>query len=137
MNGNTAFGAHFEKSGTTQNFAQSALNGMDAGIRGPVVNRTHRVVRERAKMLQQRRSYVRSLMLPLMVSAALLILTVFAVWSGLYQYPATEAAGAVQEAATQTDQSMVMLMWFVPVSLTVLAVIWFARSRRTDGRSTR
>lgn len=139
MNVNAALGPQFDKSGDRNSFARSVLNGMDTGARGPVVNRTHRVVRERAKMMQQRRSHVRSLMLPMIVCGALLILTVFAVWSGLYQYQASEAAEAVQDVATaaanQTDQVMVSLMWFVPVSLTVLAVIWFTRSRRADGRT--
>lgn len=138
MNVNAALGPQFEKSGNARSFAHSVLNGGDTGARGAVVNRTHRVVRERAKMMQQRRSYVRSLMLPLIICSALLILTIFAVWSGLYQYQATEAAEAVQDVATAaSDQVMVSLMWFVPVSLAVLAIIWFTRSRKADGRTVR
>jgi hypothetical protein len=142
MNVNGALKSQFDKSGNVRAFADGVLAGMDTSARGPVVNRTHRVVRERAKMMQARRSYVRSLMLPLIICSALLILTVFAVWSGLYQYQATDAVEAVQDLATQaaneaSDHIMVLLLWFVPVSLTMLAVIWFTRSRRADGRATR
>ena len=41
------------------------LMGAGMAARAGVVNRTHRVVRERAKVMQERRSYVRSLMVPL------------------------------------------------------------------------
>ena len=140
MNVNAALDPQFDKTGDRRGFANSVLNGVDTGTRGPVINRTHRVVRERAKMIQQRRSYVRSLMLPLIICSALLILSVFAVWTGLYQYQ-TDAAEAVQDmatlAASQADHIIVMLLWFVPVSLTVLAVLWFTRSRRVDERPTR
>jgi flagellar basal body-associated protein FliL len=102
-----------------------------------VVNRTHRVVRERAAVMQERRSKARSLMIPLIVCASLLLLTCFAVWSGLYQYQAAEAAEAVQTdvtalAASDTNnQFLVVLLWFVPVSIAVLATVWVRRSRNS------
>ena len=94
MSVNTALKSQFDKSGDAAVFARGVLNGMDTAVRGPVVNRTHRVVRQRAKMMQARRSHVRSLTLPLIVCSVLLVLTVLAVWSGLYQYQAAEAADA-------------------------------------------
>jgi H+/Cl- antiporter ClcA len=110
--------------------------------RGGVVNRTHRVVRHRARVMQARRSKVRSLMVPLVICSILLILTVVAVWSGLYQYQAAEAAEAVQAdvaALAQTDATnhfMVVLLWFVPVSLAVLAALWLRRVRETADSET-
>jgi hypothetical protein len=101
-----------------------------------VVNRTHRVVRQRAQVLQARRSRVRSLMVPLILCSALLILTVAAVWSGLYEYQG--AADALQDVsstiAAATDKAMdneflVTLFWFVPVTLAVLGTVWVSRSR--------
>ena len=101
-----------------------------------VVNRTHRVVRERAQVLKARRSHVRSLMLPLLLCSALLILTVAAMWSGLYEYQG--AADALQDVsstiAAATDKAMdneflVTLFWFVPVTLAVLGTVWVTRSR--------
>ena len=116
-------------------FAHSGLSGLDTGARAGVVNRTHRVVRQRARFLQARRSHVRGLMLPLLICSALLILSVFAVWSGLYQYQAAGAAEAVQAdvAALATSDAnnhfLVVLLWFVPVSIALLAAVWFRRSR--------
>ena len=101
-----------------------------------VVNRTHRVVRQRAQVLRARRNHVRSLMAPLVLCSALLILTVAAVWSGLYEYQG--AADALQDVsstlAAATDKAMdneflVTLFWFVPVTLAVLGTLWVTRSR--------
>jgi len=97
-----------------------------------VVNRTHRVVRQRAQVLQARRSYVRSLMVPLALCSALLILTVAAVWTGLYD--SQGAADALQDvsstiAAAADDEFMVMLFWFVPVTLAVMGAVWLTRAR--------
>ena len=121
-------------------FPQSDLTGISPVARAGVVNRTHRVVRQRASALQAQRSRVRSLMLPLIVCSSLLMLTGLAVWTGLYQYEAGEAAEAVQadvSALTAIDANnhfMVVLLWFVPVSLAVLAAVWYRRSREGAGK---
>jgi len=110
----------------------SALNdvgNVGTAARAGVVNRTHRVVRHRAKEMQERRSYVRSLMAPLAICSALLILTVVAVWSGLFETDAAEAVQDVTSLAT-TDANnhfFVVMLWFVPVSLALLAAVWFTR----------
>jgi H+/Cl- antiporter ClcA len=108
------------------------------------VNRTHRVVRERAKVMQARRSRDRSLMAPLILCSVLLILTAVAVWTGLYQYQAVEAAEAVQAdvsalaAADANNHFLVVLLWFVPVSLALLATIWLRRARHgADNEASR
>ena len=112
-------------------FPQSDLSGISPVARAGVVNRTHRVVRQRASALQAQRSRVRSLMLPLIVCSSLLMLTGLAVWTGLYQYEAGEAAEAVQAdvsalaAIDANNHFMVVLLWFVPVSLAVLAAVWY------------
>ena len=118
-------------------FARSAL-GVSTVARAGVVNRTHRVVRHRAKVMQERRSRVRSLMLPLVLCSVLLILIGLAVWTGLYQYP-TEATGAVQAdvaalaASDANNQFLVVLLWFVPVSMAVLATVLYRRTRDNAG----
>jgi H+/Cl- antiporter ClcA len=127
--------SQFDSQSQLSDSASYALSGVDSAARGGVVNRTHRVVRQRAKVMQARRSHVRSLMVPLIVCSALLILSIVAVWSGLYQYQAAEAAEAVQAdvaALANNDANnefLVMLLWFVPVSLAVLAAVWFRRFR--------
>jgi hypothetical protein len=124
----------------SETFARAALGSMNTAARAGVVNRTHRVVRQRAKVMQERRSQVRSLMVPLIVCSALLILTCLAVWTGLYQYQAAEAAEAVQAdvAALATNdannQFLVVLLWFVPVSIALLATVWFRRARNDADR---
>jgi hypothetical protein len=121
-------------------FPQSELTGISPVARAGVVNRTHRVVRQRASALQAQRSRVRSLMLPLIVCSSLLMLTGLAVWTGLYQYEAGEAAEAVQAdvsalaAIDANNHFMVVLLWFVPVSLAVLAAVWYRRSREGAGK---
>ena len=120
-------------------FAPTALGNVDIGARAGVVNRTHRVVRERAAVMQARRSYVRSLMVPLAISSVLLMLVCFAVWSGLYQYQATEAAEAVQADVAALDANnhlLVALLWFVPVTLALLAALLFRFRRNGSDRRT-
>jgi heme/copper-type cytochrome/quinol oxidase subunit 2 len=119
-------------------FAKSAM-GIHAGARAGVVNRTHRVVRQRAKAMRERRDHVRSLMVPLILCSAMLILVIVAVWSGLYQYEAAEAAEAMQADVAVLDASnhfLVVLLWFVPVSMALLAAVWLRRARGSADRGT-
>jgi hypothetical protein len=122
--------------------ARTGLDSVGTALRGGVVNRTHRVVRERAKVMKARRTHVRGLMAPLILCSVLLLLTVAAVWSGLYQYQAAEAAEAVQAdvaalAATDANNHfLVVLLWFVPVSMVLLGTILFRRSRSGVDRGT-
>jgi len=121
-------------------FGRTALGSMKTAARSGVVNRTHRVVRQRAKVMQARRSYVRSLMVPLVPCSAFLILAVWAVWTGMYQYQASEAAEMVQADVATLDANnhlLVALLWFVPVSLGVLAAIWGRHLRNGGGETTR
>jgi uncharacterized membrane-anchored protein len=120
----------------TADFARGALRSIPVAARGGIVNRTHRVVRERAKVMQEKRNRDRSLMLPLILSSVLLILSAFAVWSGLYQYQAAEAAEAVEADVTAlatvdaTNHVLVALLWFVPVSIALMTTVWVLRSRK-------
>jgi hypothetical protein len=88
--------------------------------------------------MRARRSYLRSLLLPLALCSVLLALAGVAVWTGLYQYQ-VEAAEAVQDVASlattdANDHLLVALLWFVPVSLAVIAAVWVRHSR--NGRET-
>jgi hypothetical protein len=132
---NSAFDPQFQPNDPA-NFARTALRNVPAVAHSGVVNRTHRVVRERAKVLQQKRNRERSLMVPLIICSVLLILSVLAVWTGLYQYQeAVEAAEVVQAdvattlANTDNNHFLVILLWFVPVSIAVLTTVWVRRSR--------
>lgn len=97
-----------------------------------LVNRTHRIVRERAVSLQQRKSRVRSLWIPLGISAGFLSLISFAVWSIFDQNDATP--NGLPDASSQI---FVFLMWCLPLSIAVLAVVWTrlnARAADEGGR---
>jgi hypothetical protein len=115
-------------------FARNALrNAVPAAARSGVVNRTHRVVRERARIMQEKRERDRSLMLPLVLCSVLLLASAFAVWSGIYQYEAVEAVQAdvaALAAAETTNHFLVVMVWFVPVSIALMVTLWVRRSRK-------
>ena len=139
---NSSFEAQFETlcnamPDDAAEFAYDAQQDATMGARASVVNRTHRVVRERAKSLHERRSKARGLMIPLIICSSLLILLAVVVWGGMY-LEAAEAAEAVQadvSALSATDinnHMVVVLLWFVPLSVALLATVFIRRSRRNS-----
>jgi len=107
--------------------ARAALSDANTPARASVVNRTHRVVRERAKTMAARRSRVRSLWIPLAVCSSLLVIICTAVWSALDAYDVTP--GGVPDAS---NQFLVLCLWFLPVSMVLLAVVLFQRARKRE-----
>lgn len=113
--------------------SELSLSQMTAGA--ALVNRTRRVVNERARSMQVRKSRMRSLYIPLLVSAGLLAAVVFALWSLLEGYDATSTG-----LPDSSQQIMVLLMWCLPVSAAMLAAVWMRRAgprfdrRAGDGR---
>ena len=97
--------------------------------RAQLVNRTHRIVRERAQTLKSQRSRSRGLWIPMAVSAAFLLILCTAVWSLLDQYELTP--NGVPDASSQI---FIFLLWFFPASAAMLALAW-ARRTRTDRES--
>ena len=98
-----------------------------------LVNRTHRVVRERARTQSDRKSRLRSLGIPLAVCSALLIILSTAAWTALAQNDLSPTG--IPDAS---DQMMIFLLWFLPVSAALLALVWFKRTRTPSGsESTR
>ena len=93
-----------------------------------LVNRTHRVVREQAKLKSDRRQKFRSLFIPLAVSSALVIILATGVWTALAQNELSPTG--IPDAS---DQMLVFLLWFFPVSAAALAMVWFQRSRPSSG----
>jgi len=121
-----------ENSRVPQEQSEDARIFSDVAASSQLVNRTHRVVRFRAQEMKARRSYIRSLMVPLAICSALLILSVAAVWTGLYD--SQNAADALQDvsstiAAASENQFMVVLFWFVPVTLALMGTVWLTRTR--------
>ncbi|HEX7157368.1 MAG TPA: hypothetical protein VF214_00015 [Edaphobacter sp.] len=95
---------------------------LSAAARASLVNRTRRVVRERATAIADQRSRARSLWLPLTVCSGLLVIICTAVWNLLDEYELTPTG--IPDAS---DQFLVLLLWFLPVSMALLALVWFRR----------
>jgi protein-S-isoprenylcysteine O-methyltransferase Ste14 len=93
-----------------------------------MVNRTRRVVQERAKQMSAQRSKFRSLWAPLAVCASLLVILVTAVWNLLDGYDLTPNG-----TPDASDQFAVLLMWFLPVSVAVVAMVWLKRTHNKRG----
>ena len=72
-------------------------------------------------------SAARSLWVPLAISSVLLPLFCYATWAVLDGYDLTP--NGLPDAS---DQLMIMLMWMIPVTLLVVAVVWYKRTR-VDG----
>jgi uncharacterized BrkB/YihY/UPF0761 family membrane protein len=87
------------------------------------VNRTHRVVHERARSLQARRSKMRSLWIPLAVSGAMVAAIVLSIWSILEQDELIETG-----LPDANQQLLVLLMWCLPVTVLLLAVVLYRRA---------
>jgi cytochrome bd-type quinol oxidase subunit 2 len=95
--------------------------------RESVVNRTHRVVRERARTLQAQRSRNRALLVPLLVASALVLIMVSAFWLMFDEYELTPAT-----IADSRFHLPILLIWFLPVTCALLII---ALLRRVNSRS--
>jgi hypothetical protein len=111
----------------SRSFTRESFAELDMSARASVVNRTHRVVRERAKTIAARRSRIRSLWIPLAVCSSLLVIICTAVWSALDAYDVTPTG--VPDAS---NQFLVLCLWFFPVSMALLAVVLFRRGRKRE-----
>ena len=114
-----------------------------AGARAAIVNRTHRVVRERAEAMHARRKSARDLVVPLLICSALLLMLCYAVWtvvSNNFGFAAIETTVSteIEEGASRlmSGQAMdsggpvyLLLLWFLPVSAVTLATVLFGRTR--------
>jgi hypothetical protein len=134
-----SFGQHFDpqlklQAEESSSYARAALSGVDVAARAGVVNRTHRVVRERAKAMQERRSRAQGLLVPLIICSMVLLFICLGLWIGLDEYQAAEIQdGALLASNEASRHFLVVLLWFVPVSLAMLAAVWFRRGNRVGG----
>jgi hypothetical protein len=94
------------------------------GARASVVNRTRRVVREQALVMQAQRSRQRSLWVPVALCSTLLITIFYAVWFLLDGYDITP--NGVPDAS---DQMFLVTVWSLPVTVGLLLMVWFRRGR--------
>jgi hypothetical protein len=99
----------------------------NTNARASVVNRTHRVVREQALDMRAQQERKRSLWVPLAIFSVLLPVICYAFWAMLDGYDLTP--NGVPDAS---DQLVVMMMWFIPVTALVLGIVWWQRSRMNE-----
>ncbi len=107
---------------------RSALPDANMTARASLVNRTHRVVRERAKRMESRRSRVRSLWIPLTICSAFFLMICYAVWTVLDGYELIPNG-----VPDSSEQFLVLLLWFLPVSMALLVTVWLRRTRKRPG----
>lgn len=101
-------------------------NGHD-GARASVVNRTHRIIRDQALAMREQRNKSRSLWLPIAIFSSLMLVLCYAVWYLLDGYDLTP--NGVPDAS---DQLMLFVVWSLPVTMLLLGLAWFRRSRRSN-----
>jgi hypothetical protein len=124
---------NFEEGFPTENEVSSKLRAMGSSMNtaasAAVVNRTHRVVRQRAKTIREQKSRIRSLWIPLTVSFGMLALILCEAWNLL-----DESEFLTDGLPNATQQLLVLSIWCLPLSAIVLAVVWFRRPQtRNEG----
>ena len=111
--------------------------------RAAIVNRTHRVVRERAAAIHARKLKMRSVAIPMAICSALLLIVCHAVWTTISQNSfglgeLNTVGEELEETASRllSGQAMdsggpvyILLMWFLPISLVTIAMLLVRRKR--------
>lgn len=97
---------------------------VSTAARASVVNRTHRVVRERALEMRENRQRTRSLWVPIGIFSVLLPLICFAIWTLMDAYDITPSG--VPDAS---NQLLILLMWSLPLTVLLCGFVWFRRQR--------
>ncbi len=101
--------------------------------RAMVVNRTRRVIRERALAMQTRRRTARDLLLPCLICSTILLLIASALWTvaedgvpgweeGLWRRVSLLGADAGSTIS-------ILLVWFLPLSVLTAAIVMLRRSK--------
>ncbi len=101
--------------------------------RAPVVNRTHRIVREQALIMRAQRHRSRSLWAPLAICSALMVVICYAVWSLTAGYDLTPTS--IPDASDQ--MLLVLLLWSLPIAAVALGLVWFRRGGQQDNAGGR
>jgi hypothetical protein len=113
-----------------------------ANARAAVVNRTHRVIRERATAMQARKRTVRDLMVPVAICCALLLVIATAVWAvadeGLAGWEGGLWKRVLQFGGDAGNSVSILLIWFLPLTVITAAIVLLRRNRNSsadDGAS--
>jgi hypothetical protein len=112
--------------------------------RAAVVNRTHRIVRERASAMRERKRTVRTLVIPFLICSTLLVLIANAIWTMGDETLAAEIEGSsvwhrVMELGSDAGSTIsILLVWFLPISILTAAIVLYRKNRtNTSGEERR
>lgn len=105
------------------------------GARAEIVNRTHRIVRQRAIAMQAQRSFSKGLWAPLALCSVLLLALCYDVCCMLSNVEISDPIiePSLMNMAPGSIMSLVW-MWFLPVSFVACGAIWFLHARNESGR---
>jgi hypothetical protein len=106
---------------------------LHGNARAQIVNRTHRVVREQALSMREQQSRRRSLWAPVLICSSMMLMICYAIWGMMDGYDLTPTG--IPDAS---DQMMILVLWSLPVTAFVLALVWIKRGRnRANSEVTR
>lgn len=100
--------------------------------RAAVVNRTHRIVRQRATAIQQQKKLSRGLWVPLGICSVLMAMVCYAVW--MVMESSEPAVTEPQLSSEPGGMSSLLMMWMLPVAIAVFAGFWIRRSQNEASR---
>jgi hypothetical protein len=96
----------------------------NTAARASVVNRTHRVIREQALEMREKRERRRSLWVPIAIFSVLLPVICWAVWFLMDAYDITP--NGIPDAS---DQLLLLMVWSLPLTIVLFGLVWFQRQR--------
>lgn len=101
--------------------------------RAAVVNRTHRIIRQRALAMQSRKRTVRDLTVPFLVCSTLLLFIGTAVWTLADENVMGWEEGLwhrLTEFGSDAGSTVsILLVWFLPLSVISAATVLLRRTR--------
>lgn len=101
--------------------------------RAAIVNRTHRVVRERALAMQMRKRTAQDLLVPCLICSAVLLLIATAAWTladdGVASWEGSLWRRIAELGGDAGSSVSILLVWFLPVSVVTAAAVMLRRAR--------
>jgi hypothetical protein len=104
---------------------QPRLPGDLGNARSGVVNRTHRIIREEALKMREKKEKSRSLWVPLGIFSILMMVLCYSIWFVLEGYDDLTPNG-IPDAS---DQMMLLVLWSLPVTCVLLGAMLLKRGR--------
>jgi|GEM_PF-1929374 len=112
-----------------EQYFADAMHRMGICANQTVVGRTQRLVQARARDNQSQQRMLRSLLLPLLVCSAMVMMIAHSAWTVVQQWN-TLLADNAETVAESGSPLLILTLWFLPLTMGVLVMIWFRRSRK-------